>query len=107
MGAAAGGSSPGAALLGIVNVGGRLVPAVSPARLLGIDTDGVPPPLGRHAFARLLVLAVRAQPFALPVDEVLAILDASRPPPAGAATSGPLIPARSPATTPGAVAARP
>lgn len=65
-------SSPGSALLGIVNVGGRLVPAVSPARLLGIDTDGVPPPLGRHAFARLLVLAAgaRTQPFALPVDEV-------------------------------------
>lgn len=82
-------SSPGAALLGIVNVGGRLVPAVSPARLLGIDTDGVPPPLGRHAFSRLLVLAVRAQPFALPVDEVHGVVRyagaAVRPP---AATVG-------------------
>nr|WP_314539613.1 chemotaxis protein CheW [uncultured Massilia sp.] len=63
-------SVPGGALLGIVNVGGRLVPAVSLARLLAIDTDGVPAPLGRHAFARLLVLAVRSQVFALPVDEV-------------------------------------
>jgi chemotaxis-related protein WspD len=85
-------SSPGSALLGIVNVDGRLVPAVSLARLLAIDTDGVPAPLGRHAFARLLVLApggARGQVFALPVDEVHGVVRyagaAVRPP---AATVG-------------------
>lgn len=65
-----------AALLGIVNVGGRLVPAVSLARLLDIPVDDMPPPLGRHAFARLLVLALPAggQRFALPVDEMHGVL---------------------------------
>jgi len=62
------------ALLGIVNVGGRLVPAVSLARLLDIDVDGVAPPLGRHAFPRLLVLDVKGQSFALPVDEVHGVM---------------------------------
>ncbi len=62
------------ALLGIVNVGGRLLPAVSLARLLDIDTDDVPPPPGRHAFPRLLVLAAGAHGFALPVDEVHGVL---------------------------------
>lgn len=64
----------GGALLGIVNVEGRLVPAVSLAALLGIDTQDTPPPLGRHAFARLLVLALDGQPYALPVDEVHGVL---------------------------------
>ena len=77
------------ALLGIVNVGGRLLPAVSPARLMDIDTDDVPPPLGRHAFPRLLVLALGAHRYALPVDEVHGVLRhaqaALRPP---AATVG-------------------
>lgn len=52
-------------------------------------------------------VTVAATGVAVPQDDVLAILDASRPPPAGAATSGPLVPARIPATTPAAVAARP
>jgi chemotaxis-related protein WspD len=72
------------ALLGIVNVGGRLLPAVSLARLMDIDTDGAPPPLGRHAFARLLVLALGAHRYALPVHEVHGVLrhaaGAMRPP---------------------------
>jgi chemotaxis-related protein WspD len=72
------------ALLGIVNVGGRLLPAVSLARLMGVDTDGVAPPQGRHAFARLLVLALGPHRYALPVDEVHGVLrhaqDAMRPP---------------------------
>jgi chemotaxis-related protein WspD len=72
------------ALLGIVNVGGRLLPGVSLARLMDVDTDGVPPPLGRHAFARLLVLALGAHRYALPVDEVHGVLrhttGAMRPP---------------------------
>lgn len=62
------------ALLGIVNVGGRLVPAVSPARLLDIDGAGATAPLGRHAFPRLLVLAAGAHTFALPVDEVHGVM---------------------------------
>jgi len=75
-----GGAHSGSALLGVVAAGGRLLPALSLARLLDIDTDaGAAAPAGRHAFARLLVLAEYgsqrgAQPaapaFALPVDEV-------------------------------------
>jgi chemotaxis-related protein WspD len=72
------------ALLGIVNVGGRLLPAVSLARLMHVDTDGVAPPPGRHAFARLLVLALGPHRYALPVDEVHGVLrhaqDAMRAP---------------------------
>lgn len=64
-------------LLGIVAVGGRLLPAVSLARLLGIDgadsADGAAPG-GRHAFARLLVLGAGGQSYALPVDEVHGVL---------------------------------
>ena len=74
----------GGALLGVVNVGGRLLPAVSLARLMGVDTDTAPPPAGRHAFARLLVLAPGGRRVALPVDEVHGVLrhaqDAMRPP---------------------------
>jgi chemotaxis-related protein WspD len=66
------------ALLGIVNVGGRLLPAVSLARLMNVDTDGVPPPQGRHAFARLLVLALGPHRYALPVDEVHGVLRHAR-----------------------------
>lgn len=77
------------ALLGIVNVGGRLLPAASLARLLGIDAGSAAPPLGRHAFARLLVLDTGAHAIALPVDEVHGVLRhagaAMRPP---AATVG-------------------
>jgi len=72
----------GGGLLGIVNVDGRLLPAVSLAALLGIDgagSDGgieraAPAPAGRHAFARLLVLACGGQSYALPVDEVHGVL---------------------------------
>lgn len=64
----------GRALLGIVNVDGRLLPAVALARLLDIETEGVSAPPGRHAFPRLLVLAAGAHLFALPVDEVHGVL---------------------------------
>jgi len=64
----------GSALLGIVAVEGRLLPAVSLAALLGIDGGAARPPLGRHAFARLLVLAAGAHSWALPVDEVHGVL---------------------------------
>jgi chemotaxis-related protein WspD len=81
------------ALLGVVNVGGRVLPAVSLAPLLGIDTAGAPAPNGRHAFERLLVLEVQGQRIAVPVAEVYGILrhasDAMRAP---AATLGHLAP---------------
>jgi chemotaxis-related protein WspD len=59
-------------LLGIVNVDGKLVAAVSLAGLLGIAPGAAPDAghTGRRAFARLLVLAFRGHTFALPVDEV-------------------------------------
>jgi len=72
----------GGPLLGIVAAGGRLLPAVSLARLLEIDA-GAAVPAGRHAFARLLVLAESdpqrgtgrsAVAFALPVDEVQGVV---------------------------------
>jgi len=72
----------GGALLGIVAAGGRLLPAVSLAHLLDID-GAAAAPSGRHAFARLLVLADTttqrsaqsgAPAFALPVDEVHGVL---------------------------------
>ena len=60
----------GGALLGIVNVGGRLVPALSLARLLGIEERQVEAVTGRHVFARLLVLDCAGQACALPVAEL-------------------------------------
>lgn len=79
----------GGALLGVVNVGGRVLPAVSLAPLLGIATAGVPAPLGRHAFERLLVLDLKGRRIAVPVAEMHGILRyaaaAMRPP---AATLG-------------------
>jgi chemotaxis-related protein WspD len=64
----------GGALLGVVNVGGRVLPAVSLAPLLGIATAGVPTPLGRHAFERLLVLELNGQRVAVPVAEMHGIM---------------------------------
>jgi chemotaxis-related protein WspD len=64
----------GGALLGVVNVGGRVLPAVSLAALLGIDTAGVPAPGGRHVFERLLVLALPGHCVAVPVAEMHGIL---------------------------------
>ncbi|TFW34999.1 chemotaxis protein CheW [Massilia horti] len=58
------------ALLGIVNIGGRLAPAVSLAELLGIDERQTPDIRGRHQFARLLVVEAHGQTFALPVAEL-------------------------------------
>lgn len=60
----------GGALLGVVNVGGRLVPAVSLAGLLGIDEGGAGAVTGRHVFARLLVLDCAGRRCALPVAEL-------------------------------------
>lgn len=63
------------ALIGIAAAGGKLLPAVSLARLLDIDGATAPAAGGRHAFRRLLVLAEPGAPaFALPVDEVHGVL---------------------------------
>jgi chemotaxis-related protein WspD len=60
----------GGAMLGVVNVDGRLVPALSLASLLGIDEASGAAVTGRHVFARLLVLDCAGQPCALPVAEL-------------------------------------
>lgn len=59
-----------AGLLGIVNVGGKLKPMMSLGALLGIDEQAVPATLGRHVFARLLVMRWEGQSFALPVADL-------------------------------------
>jgi chemotaxis-related protein WspD len=61
-------------LLGVVNVGGRLLPAVSLGDLLGIDTRQAPAVGARHVFARLLVVQAGNQPCALPVAELDGVL---------------------------------
>lgn len=60
----------GGALLGVVNVDGRLVAALSLARLLGIDDTVTETVTGRHVFARLLVLDCAGQRCAFPVAEL-------------------------------------
>jgi chemotaxis-related protein WspD len=64
----------GGALLGVVNVDGRVLPAVSLAPLLGIGSATPAPAAGRHAFERLLVLAFQGQRIAVPVAEVHGVL---------------------------------
>ncbi len=63
-----------AGLAGIVNIGGRLLPAIDLAVLLGVDLAEAAPAAGRHAFARILVVEWEGQQFALAVDEVHGIL---------------------------------
>lgn len=58
------------ALLGVVNVDGRLVAALSLANLLGIDEVETETVAGRHVFARLLVLDCEGRHCAFPVAEV-------------------------------------
>ena len=60
----------GGALLGVVNVDGRLVAALSLARVLGIDDSETETVTGRHVFARLLVLDCAGQHCAFPVAEL-------------------------------------
>jgi chemotaxis-related protein WspD len=57
-------------LLGVVNIGGRLGPAIALAPLLGIDETGAPEISGRHVFGRLLVASVEGHSCALPVAEL-------------------------------------
>ena len=61
-------------LSGIVNIGGRLMPAIDLAALLGIDLADVAPVVGRHAYARVLVIDWEDRQFALAVDEVHGIV---------------------------------
>jgi chemotaxis-related protein WspD len=63
-----------AALLGVVNVGGKLYPAVSLAALLGIDEAHAPKAAGRHTFARLVVARWDNQAYALPAADLHGIV---------------------------------
>jgi chemotaxis-related protein WspD len=66
----------GRGLLGIVNVAGKLTPAMSLGALLGIDEHDGPAMAGRgrrHTFARLLVMQWEGQAFALPVADLQGI----------------------------------
>lgn len=64
----------GAGLLGVVNVGGKLLPSISLASLLGIDEADAPKASGRHTFARLVVLQWEDQSYALPVADLHGIV---------------------------------
>lgn len=61
-------------LLGVVNVGGRLLPAASLEAILAVDAGHAPVIGGRHVFARLLVVQAGNQPCALPVAELDGVL---------------------------------
>ena len=63
-----------AALLGVVNVGGKLYPAISLAALLGIDERDTTKASGRHTFARLVVARWEGQAFALPAADLHGIV---------------------------------
>jgi chemotaxis-related protein WspD len=58
------------ALLGVVNAGGKLMPAIALGQLLGIDAGAAPPVRGRQTFARLLIIRSDGQQFALPVADL-------------------------------------
>ncbi|MEO7578420.1 MAG: chemotaxis protein CheW [Massilia sp.] len=60
----------GGALLGVVNIAGKLTPSVSLAALLGIDERAAVAPRGRQTFARLLMVESGGRQFALPVAEL-------------------------------------
>jgi chemotaxis-related protein WspD len=64
----------GNGLAGIVNVGGKLMPAISLAAMLGLDERDAPAREGRHTFARLLVAEWEGQTFALPVADLYGIV---------------------------------
>ncbi|HEY0062753.1 MAG TPA: chemotaxis protein CheW [Telluria sp.] len=65
---------PAAALLGVVNVGGKLMPAVSLAALLGIEAGDAVQASGRHTFARLVVVRWEGQVYALPAADLHGIV---------------------------------
>lgn len=61
-------------LAGIVNVGGKLVPCVALADLLGIAGTQTTPRTGRHTFARLLLVQWEQQSYAIPVSDLYGIV---------------------------------
>jgi chemotaxis-related protein WspD len=65
-------SAPG--LRGIVNIGGQLHPCIALADLLGIDADGGSERVGRHTFARLLLVRWEERTYALPVADLHGIV---------------------------------
>ncbi|MES2152821.1 MAG: chemotaxis protein CheW [Pseudomonadota bacterium] len=64
----------GRGLLGVVNVGGTLLPSVALTELFGIDAQQGVAQAGRHVFARLIVMRWEAQSFALPVADLHGIV---------------------------------
>ncbi len=62
------------ALLGVVNVGGTLRPAISLQALLGIDVDAAPAGEKRHVFPRLLMVQWKGIIIALPVADLDSIV---------------------------------
>jgi chemotaxis-related protein WspD len=61
-------------LRGVVNVGGKLYPCMELAELLGIDAREGEQRQGRHTFARLLLVQLEEQAFAIPVADVHGIV---------------------------------
>lgn len=61
-------------LLGVVNVGGKLMPQIALATVLGIGHQEALEVSGRHAFARLVVMQWEGQSFALPVADLHGIV---------------------------------
>ena len=61
-------SAPG--LLGVVNVGGTLLPWVALGTLLGVDDSQTAASAGRHVFARLVVMRWEGMAFAVPVADL-------------------------------------
>lgn len=63
-----------AGLQGVVNVGGKLLPSISLAGMLGIEESDAVKAVGRHTFARLVVMQWEEQAFALPVADLHGIV---------------------------------
>jgi chemotaxis-related protein WspD len=63
-----------AGLLGVVNVGGKLLPSISLTGMLGIADSDAAKAVGRHTFARLVVMQWEDQTFALPVADLHGIV---------------------------------
>jgi len=61
-------------LAGVVNVGGKLVPCIALAELLGVSSAQTTPRTGRHTFARLLLVQWEQQSYALPVADLHGIV---------------------------------
>lgn len=61
-------------LAGIVNVGGKLVPCIALADLLGVSSEQSTARTGRHTFARLLLVQWEQQSYALPVTDLHGIV---------------------------------